>query len=452
MAANPLIALSAATPDIYGSFQRGRQNRLQELLTADQRQQQQEQSQRQNRLLDLQEQSAATSQRSTELQQQATGLQITGAQRKLMGQAAAETALSLDPMIQAGDFNGALQAMENAYGAMAQQGLRAPDPVALRDALRSGDAETAAALTAGIVNRARQLGYIAEPRSGADAPASWREWQEYDRLSDADKERYLQMKRADQLFRLNDVTMRTNPITGTAAPVTERPGRTQADVQAEINAQAGNRKASEAEGSAIGTDRGKRTVEAPQARMRVESLQRRIDNVISQIDELVGTRMEQPDGSFAETPGLVDWTTVGPAGRLMSSISGTAAFDTQRIVDTIKANIGFDKLQEMRDLSPTGGALGQVAVQELEGLQASIASLDSKMSPTQLRANLQRVREHYVAWRRAVEQQHQQRYGQESEDWQSEGADGAPQPGAVMDGYRFRGGDPGNPNSWEPLQ
>jgi hypothetical protein len=27
----------------------------------------------------------------------------------------------------------------------------------------------------------------------------------------------------------------------------------------------------------------------------------------------------------------------------------------------------------------------------------------------------------------------------------------APQPGAIEDGYRFRGGNPADPNSWEPV-
>jgi hypothetical protein len=44
-------------------------------------------------------------------------------------------------------------------------------------------------------------------------------------------------------------------------------------------------------------------------------------------------------------------------------------------ITTIKGIIGFDRLQRMRDESKTGGALGQVAVQELITLQSSLGSL-----------------------------------------------------------------------------
>ena len=59
-------------------------------------------------------------------------------------------------------------------------------------------------------------------------------------------------------------------------------------------------------------------------------------------------------------------------------VPGTEAQATAAKLDTIKANIGFDKLQKMRDASPTGGALGQVSERELGFLQSlsSVASIN----------------------------------------------------------------------------
>lgn len=89
-------------------------------------------------------------------------------------------------------------------------------------------------------------------------------------------------------------------------------------------------------------------------------------------------------------------------GGLTSIIPATPARNLQGALDTIKSNIGFDKLQAMREASPTGGALGSVAVKELDMLQASIASLDQYQSPAQLRSNLEKVNKHYTAWKDTV--------------------------------------------------
>ena len=45
-------------------------------------------------------------------------------------------------------------------------------------------------------------------------------------------------------------------------------------------------------------------------------------------------------------------------------------------VKTLQANLAFDRLQDMRDISKTGGALGQVSNIELGLLQSSVAALD----------------------------------------------------------------------------
>ena len=97
---------------------------------------------------------------------------------------------------------------------------------------------------------------------------------------------------------------------------------------------------------------------------------------------------------------LVGITTAGVAGAL--NIPGTDGRNLEEALKTIKANLGFDRLQQMRDASKTGGALGQVAVKELEALQASIASLDRGQSPATLRRNLEDIKFYYNRWSKAV--------------------------------------------------
>ena len=80
---------------------------------------------------------------------------------------------------------------------------------------------------------------------------------------------------------------------------------------------------------------------------------------------------------------------------------------TDRVVDGIKANVGFQQLQQMRYESPTGGALGQVAVQELNFLQSALGSLDTAQDPTQLVDNLKKVRDHYARFKEYAAQDYE---------------------------------------------
>lgn len=88
----------------------------------------------------------------------------------------------------------------------------------------------------------------------------------------------------------------------------------------------------------------------------------------------------------------VDSFTAGPAGVALNKIPGTEARDVAAKLDTIKANIGFEELNEMRRNSPTGGALGQVTEREIAFLQALQGNLEASQSPTQLKQNLQRLK------------------------------------------------------------
>jgi hypothetical protein len=103
--------------------------------------------------------------------------------------------------------------------------------------------------------------------------------------------------------------------------------------------------------------------------------------------EQMGAIMENIDA--ADT--LINNWTAG-AGSLLDSIPATQARDLKARMETVRANIGFDKLNEMRQTSPTGGALGQVTERELNFLQSVRGSLDTGQSPDQLRQTLQEIK------------------------------------------------------------
>lgn len=90
--------------------------------------------------------------------------------------------------------------------------------------------------------------------------------------------------------------------------------------------------------------------------------------------------------------------TSGIAGQIGRYLGGSNAFELESTLETIKANLGFDRLQQMRDNSPTGGALGSVAVKELDALQSTVANLRIGQSDEQLKKNLKKIDEHYSKW------------------------------------------------------
>ena len=90
-------------------------------------------------------------------------------------------------------------------------------------------------------------------------------------------------------------------------------------------------------------------------------------------------------------------TIFGTAAKIVGAtgIPGTPRAVMLEAIAPIKASIGFDKLDQMRQSSPTGGALGQVSNIELDALQKSIASLSLDNKPEEFYANVLKVQRHY---------------------------------------------------------
>ena len=71
-------------------------------------------------------------------------------------------------------------------------------------------------------------------------------------------------------------------------------------------------------------------------------------------------------------------------GAIFSKWPASAQRRLNNVLDSIRANIGFSELQDMRNNSPTGGALGQVSERELHLLNSVLGSLDQWQSPEDL--------------------------------------------------------------------
>lgn len=87
-----------------------------------------------------------------------------------------------------------------------------------------------------------------------------------------------------------------------------------------------------------------------------------------------------------------------------ASIKGTDSYNLLSAVKTIQSNLGFDKLQAIRDASKTGGALGNVSNKEIEFLQGAVRNLDIGQSEDVLRKNLQAIYESYARLQASLEE------------------------------------------------
>jgi hypothetical protein len=99
-------------------------------------------------------------------------------------------------------------------------------------------------------------------------------------------------------------------------------------------------------------------------------------------------------------------------GSLLAYIPETQARNLKADIETIKANLGFAELERMRDASPTGGALGQVAVQELTYLQSAVANLDQAQSPDSLKRAMQDIKTTMKGYQTLRERAYEKDYGQ----------------------------------------
>ena len=127
---------------------------------------------------------------------------------------------------------------------------------------------------------------------------------------------------------------------------------------------------------------------SPQARSETErrSSQVAAANVVTRDIDRV---LERLDTAVLPVTGL-------GATTMAALVGGSPAADVKRLRDSLEANIAFNKLNELRQQSPTGGALGNVTDKDMELLKAVVGSLSQDQSPRQFRENLINVRNEFM--------------------------------------------------------
>jgi hypothetical protein len=138
--------------------------------------------------------------------------------------------------------------------------------------------------------------------------------------------------------------------------------------------------------------------ETPEAIARRESMARADTQARSRALQVIGNTTDAISRAREQTSGLSAGVLSGliPMNQWRANLAGT--------IETIQANLSFTELAQMRAASPTGGALGSIAVKELELLGATVASLNQNQSPEEFRRSLDVIEGAMNRWKAAVEE------------------------------------------------
>lgn len=244
------------------------------------------------------------------------------------------------------------------------------------------------------------------------APANVQEWQFYNSLPAEDQARYRQMKRADKWLDLGDRFENPSPVPEQpqAFPKGLGPERkVQDDRVINLPAVSGGEPVMDQQGGTWSVGQGQPAY-APPTQTQGPSVQelppspgdrRKADEAAKQEEARQRQAAMYADVVTTDVDRAIDKITnatipMTGAFSLTAAVPGTPAHDVSKLIDTIRANVGFDRLQQMRAASPTGGALGQVSEMENRLLQATIGNLEQSQTKDQLLYNLQRVKDLYL--------------------------------------------------------
>lgn len=137
--------------------------------------------------------------------------------------------------------------------------------------------------------------------------------------------------------------------------------------------------------------------DAPRATKAMQSAIGQLDNVLRQVEYV------------NKSPGLDRITGTFNGSSYVPNISDKAV-NAQSDLDTLKAMLSAESLQQMRDASKTGGAVGAVTEKEWPRLESLIGGLGQRQTTEQFQQRLSDIREGLQRIRDSVAQEHMTKY------------------------------------------
>jgi hypothetical protein len=141
----------------------------------------------------------------------------------------------------------------------------------------------------------------------------------------------------------------------------------------------------------------------------------------AQRSSLVGEDIDRAVNIANTAPSTGAWS-------ILNAVPGTPQGDLAGLIETIEANVGFAELQQMRENSPTGGALGAVSERELALLNATMGNLKQSQSREQFVYNLERLKRQLESSKQAIQDAYMRDFG--GQVTPQPAPQGAPQPAA----------------------
>ena len=146
-----------------------------------------------------------------------------------------------------------------------------------------------------------------------------------------------------------------------------------------------------------------KTQEVEMKRREAEAKRREADAASQQAQKDQAEKARTISQKIDDALNMVGATTAGFGGSLMGKVPGSGATDLQGVLDTIKANLGFDQLMTLKSGSKNGSSgLGALSENEMRLLTSLVESLDRSQSPQQLAQNLTNLKNKYSEFQNAL--------------------------------------------------